>query len=77
MRPDMITASPTNDLPRLPRDAFVEGTSQPFGNLAVTTFLACQVIAKLAAENRLHCGLPKTSWNVRPESWPETKFLNR
>ena len=57
----MVAAAPANDLSRLTSDAFVESASQPFGNLTIPAFLARQIIAKLAAENRLHNGLPKTS----------------
>lgn len=68
VRADMVAAAPANDLTRLPSNAFVESVRQPVGNFAILFSLASQVIAKPAAENRLHSGWPKTSGNVSPES---------
>lgn len=77
VRADVVAAAPANDLACLPRDAFVENAGQSLGNFTVLALFACQVIAKLPAENRLHSRLPKTSSNVSPESLPVTKFLSR
>ena len=74
---DVVAAAPANDLSCLPRDTFMESTGKALGNFVILGPLAGQVFAKPAAENRLHCGLPKTSANVRPESLPESKSLSR
>ena len=77
MRTNVIAPLPTNDLSHLPSDTFPERAGQSLGNLLISAFFSLQVVAKLAAENRLHSGLPKTSSNFRPESLPETRSFNR
>lgn len=77
VRANMVAPAPTDDFACLSSDAFAEGACQPLGDFMIPFFLANQVVAELAAEDRLHSGLPKTSSNVRPESFPETKSFSR
>ena len=77
MRANMVAAASADDLSRLPRDPLVESPGQSLRNFAILPLLAGQIFAEPAAENRLHSGRPKTSANVSPESWPETKSLKR
>jgi len=77
MRPNVVAATPANDLSCLSSDAFVKRTSQSLGDFAIPFFFALQVIAKESAKNRLHSGRPNTSSNVSPESLREIKSLSR
>ncbi len=74
---NVVTAAPADDFTCLPRDALVEVARQPLGDFMILALLANQVVAELPAEDRLHCGRPKTSSNVRPGSLPETKSSSR
>ncbi len=77
VRANMVAAAPADDFTGLPRDPFMKRTRQPLGDFAISSLLANQVVPETPAEDRLHCGLLKTSSNARPESLPEIKSFRR
>src|ERR1044071_7721088 len=68
MRPDMISALPPDDLPRLAGHAFAKRVRQPVGNLPLSKPLLEQADLKAPADDDFHSGCPKTCSKVTPGS---------